>query len=153
MVLVPLIAVAFAGCDDPEPQNYDDCILKNMRGVTSNVAAAEIRRSCRQKFPDRSDEKPESTEMDSSELAALTGRARLMYANVYGGNVYNGTKDTTVTQLRIKVTTKEDGKEVFRIYTADVTIPPHSAKDFSFDIILGDKGADYSWDIDGAMGY
>jgi len=34
-----------------EPSDYDDCILKSMKGVTSDVAARQIMRSCGQKFP------------------------------------------------------------------------------------------------------
>ena len=67
--------------------------------------------------------------------------------------MYNGNADITVTQLRIKVTTKIDRQEVSRIYLDDVMIPPHSAKEFGFDIVVGDKGADYSWDTDGAKGH
>lgn len=33
------------------PSDYDECILKHMKGVTSDVAAKLIRRSCREKFP------------------------------------------------------------------------------------------------------
>lgn len=123
-----------------------------MRGVTSNVAAAEIKRSCRGKFPTDPEAKPEPRELAASEVEALTGRAGLMFGNTYGGNIYNENNDLTVTRIRIKVTTKIDGKIVSRVYLADVTIPPHSAADFSFSIIRGDAGADYSWSIDGAMG-
>ena len=33
------------------PNNYEDCILVGMEGVTSNVAAKEIKKACRKKFP------------------------------------------------------------------------------------------------------
>ena len=36
------------------PNNFDDCIIQNMKGVTSDAAAASIRLSCQQKFPDKS---------------------------------------------------------------------------------------------------
>ncbi len=35
------------------PNNYDDCIIQNMKGVTSDTAAVSIRLSCLQKFPDK----------------------------------------------------------------------------------------------------
>lgn len=34
-----------------QPKNVDDCILKNMAGVTSNAAAISIRGACKNKFP------------------------------------------------------------------------------------------------------
>jgi hypothetical protein len=33
------------------PQNFDDCILQGMQGVTSDIAAKAIYRSCSNKFP------------------------------------------------------------------------------------------------------
>ena len=33
------------------PKDYDDCILQNMRGVTSDTAAGLVHRSCLAKFP------------------------------------------------------------------------------------------------------
>lgn len=33
------------------PNNYEECVLDNMKGVTSNVAAIAIARACRAKFP------------------------------------------------------------------------------------------------------
>ena len=34
------------------PRDYNDCILDGMKGVTSNLAASEIKNACRRKFPD-----------------------------------------------------------------------------------------------------
>jgi hypothetical protein len=33
------------------PNNYEECILENMKGVTSDQAAHAIRNACREKFP------------------------------------------------------------------------------------------------------
>ena len=48
------------------PRDYDECILENMRGVTSNSAAASIRRSCLQKFP-----RPANGPLSAAELGKL----------------------------------------------------------------------------------
>lgn len=46
-VLFPLVANAgWFG-----PKDYDECILESMKGVTSDIAARAIQRSCRKKFP------------------------------------------------------------------------------------------------------
>jgi hypothetical protein len=34
------------------PSNYDECILDNMKGVSSDMAARAVAASCRSKFPD-----------------------------------------------------------------------------------------------------
>jgi hypothetical protein len=36
------------------PNNFDDCIIQGMKGVSSNAAADAIRNSCAQKFKDQS---------------------------------------------------------------------------------------------------
>ena len=33
------------------PKNYEDCVIDGMKGVTSDVAAKEIKQACRKKFP------------------------------------------------------------------------------------------------------
>lgn len=33
------------------PKNFEDCVLQNMKGVTSDAAAAHIRMACIKKFP------------------------------------------------------------------------------------------------------
>jgi hypothetical protein len=38
------------------PSNYDECVLENMKGVTSDVAAARIDDSCAHKFPRKAPE-------------------------------------------------------------------------------------------------
>lgn len=35
------------------PDNYDDCILESMKGVTGDGAAKLVANSCRQKFPEQ----------------------------------------------------------------------------------------------------
>lgn len=45
-------AVAIAGWFGPS--NYDECVLDGMKGVTSDVAAREIKQACRRKFPSES---------------------------------------------------------------------------------------------------
>jgi len=40
------------------PNNFNDCIIENMKGVTSDSAAASIRMACRQKFPEKKDTPP-----------------------------------------------------------------------------------------------
>lgn len=148
------IALVTGACDELfGPRTFDDCILKNMRGVTSNAAAAQIRTSCRKKFPEGVELKTKSRDLKPWEVAAITGRAGLNYGTRYGGSLYNGNKDITVTQVQISVKTKVDGKDVSRMYAADVLIPPLTTKDFGFDIVVGDVGADYSWGIASAKGY
>lgn len=35
------------------PKNYDECILENMKNVNNDIAAREVKKSCRMKFKDK----------------------------------------------------------------------------------------------------
>ena len=136
------------------PSDYNECILESMKGVTSDVAAGVIVRSCREKFPKQPKKKPKSRELSHKELSQLTGRAGYdSFIKHYSGKIYNGNKSVTVTEVSISVTTTFDGREVSRTYTADVNIAPQTTADFMFKIIIGDKDADYSHSFSSARGY
>jgi hypothetical protein len=135
------------------PSNYDECIIESMKGVTSDVAARHVARSCRQKFPDKPIAQKKSRNLSANELGQVTGRAGNDYGNHFGGNLYNGNTRVTVTQVSVVVATKVGGKEDPRIYVTNVNIPPQCTTDFGFDIVVGDKGADYSWWLVEARGY
>ena len=51
-------AVAVAGWFGPD--DYDECILKHMKGVNGRRAAGVVHRSCRNKFPDDSESRDRS---------------------------------------------------------------------------------------------
>ena len=133
--------------------NYDECILESMKGVTSDVAARLIARSCREKFPEKPKEQKKTRELSSGELGQVTGRAGNSFGNYFGGNLYNGNTNVTVTQVSVIITTKVSGKEVSRTYATDINISPQNTADFTFSIVIGDKGADYSWSLVAARGY
>lgn len=59
LLLAPLFFLHFsASAWNPfGPKNFDDCIIKNMKGVTSDTAAISIRHACRQKFPENAPSK------------------------------------------------------------------------------------------------
>lgn len=147
-------AALLSGCDGLlGPKTYDDCILKHLSGAASNAIATQIQDSCREKFPEKVTPQISTRPLQPAELAAVTGRAGVSYGNRYGGTLYNGNNALTVAQVEIQVGTKEGGKDFTRAYTTHVTIPPLTAKDFSFDIIVGDKGTEYSWALSGARGF
>lgn len=154
VISILLTVFALAGCDQfSQPQNFDDCILKHMDGVTSDKAALLITRSCRKKFPKGSAERKRARDLSFLELVNLTGRAGLDYGSYYSGSIYNGNKNITITSVTIRITGKSGKKSNTREYTDEVSIPPLSTADFGMNIIRGDKGTDYSWGIVSARGY
>ena len=49
VVILPLPSLSF-GWSLFEPKNYEECIIDGMKGVSSDVAAREIRKVCTKKF-------------------------------------------------------------------------------------------------------
>lgn len=153
-IMVAAFLGLLGGCDQINSLNdYDDCILKNMKGVDSDLGASQIESSCRKKFPEGSEYKFKERDLEPMEILFLYGRAGLGYGNRYSGNIYNGNSETTVTSLVVKVTSKSGEKESSREYNVDVKILPLTTSDFGFDIVVGEKGADYSWGIVGGKGF
>jgi len=133
------------------PSNYDECILDSMKGVTSDVAARLVARSCRKQFPRIQKKAPETSSLSYPQLRKVTGRAG---GNGYfSGSLYNGNENLVVTEITINVTTTISGKEVSRLYTEAVNIESQKTSSFGFSIIAGDKDADQSWSIKSAQGY
>ncbi|MDD4154576.1 MAG: hypothetical protein PHT30_04110 [Bacilli bacterium] len=137
------------------PSNYDECILESMKGVTSDKAAILIESICRKKFLEKPEKDHESRDLSYKELSNLTGRAGYDPANVnlFLGNIYNGNSNVTVSEITLGVTTTMDGKKVTRMYTHKVIIEPQTTAHFGFPIIVGDNGADYSWNVASSKGY
>ena len=121
------------------PDNYDECILKGMRGVVSDVAARAIQDACRNKFPEtqpesRRDSRPEPTQqavvpnaLAEEQLEKLQVRmCRLAENNAaISCQIYNGNADVTVTEIEVAITTEDYAGESRS--TTYVGVPSESA--------------------------
>lgn len=90
--------------------------------------------------------------LNFNELSNITGRAGKSILNSFSGNIYNGNKNLTVTDIIINITTTSNGIETSRSYTIDESIEPMTTKDFLINIIEGDEGSTYNWSIQSAQG-
>ena len=123
-----------------------------MKGVTSDVAAKAIIRSCAEKFPVK---KPSEKEVPPWVSASLDGRAGMRYG-YFQGNIYNGNKDWTITSLTIALTPKAKSKSFVktrpREYRVDVYISPLTNGSFSFSA-ESEGHSDFDWTIVTARGF
>ncbi len=82
-------------------QSYEDCILQNMRGVTSDLAAREVRRACQQKDNDRQPQPPPRNIVDfTGQVRDIGGEARRM-ENLLNIRVYHNTPNLTIDHVFI----------------------------------------------------
>ena len=157
------------------PRNFDDCILESMKGVTSDIAAVMITKSCRSKFPE-----PGPLPVAVLPRLAIDDNvawtAILRDAWPLTGTVNNKTQDWLITSLTILVyptscpttqCTDEDFKKLDsiqmlrlkrsgypRTHTLPIRIRAGEKKKFTLPAIT-DKAPpiDLEWKITGASGY
>ena len=109
-----LIVLPLTSCG---PQNYNDCILENLRGVSNDQVARQVARACRAKFPIQSTNRDglavrqcTTRQMTSSELAKIqisaTVNARdkeiVDLARQFGGTV-EGTVEDREPELKVSI--------------------------------------------------
>jgi len=144
-------ALLLSGCGSED--NYDECILKHMEGVKSDHGAKLIQESCYEKY--NKIEIPEGVrKLSQNEQLKVTGRAGVGYSHdYYSGSIYNGNESITITEVKIRITSKSNGSESSRDYIDSVSVSPLSTGKFGFSFMVGDKGSEYSWYIVSAKGY
>ncbi|MCD8523942.1 MAG: hypothetical protein LRY72_17015 [Saccharospirillaceae bacterium] len=83
------------------PKDYDDCILQGMKGVTSDIAAAHIAKSCREKFATGKKEAScKAVEFNALEMEEVKTDLEITWVGNYiTVAVYNGNRNKTVTEL------------------------------------------------------
>ena len=128
-------------------------VVGTRQGVTSNAAAYQIKASCEKKFQPDAAIKAKIGKLPIDKVLNITGRASLGNAGYFSGTLYNGNKNTTVTEISVLITISVNGKEVKRTYTDEVKIEPQKTSMFSFTILQGDKDTDFSWRLIDAKGF
>ena len=83
-------------------QTYDECILENMKGVTSDNAARQIRDACGNKT---SDSVADSKKCSTRFLTAAEETLVIPYASIHNGwmelDVHNNNKNIAVTGFKV----------------------------------------------------
>ncbi len=113
------------------PKNYDECILDNMKGVTSDTAAVQIVVACRKQFEEKQVE-CNSQEFTTEEMSKLRATGGVQSYGYFTGNVYNGSQKTIHSiVIKYKPTVKSD-IVVYKI--ENLNIGPLSSGDFSIAV-------------------
>ena len=146
--LIPLDASAGSLSDT---RAYEQCILDSMRGITSDRAAEEATRACREQFAgDRV-----NADLPTDALDKLIVHAGFGWG-IFSGTLYNGNNDYAITQITVVLTPMRtsdvgkiaDGSE----YYLDLAVKPLAKGALSMPI-PSDNTLEYSWKIAKARGY
>lgn len=147
---------ALCGFWDKEPKTYEECITKNMKGVTSDVAAQRITGACRKMFPKIT---PTSYLLSEDQRKSLPCQADIINVGTASGResrlegvIYNGNKLLNITKIKVFVKTLENEEVVTRDYWHGIDIPPLSNAYFTIPVwpLQGDR---FRWGIHEAYGY
>lgn len=92
--------------------SYEDCILKEMKGVTSDVAARSVRLACRKKFAEETPgtSQPKTKELPSSVIQNIEVKileSSRSEPGVIGLIVRNGDKKWRIVSLTARITDKQ----------------------------------------------
>ncbi|WNO60417.1 hypothetical protein [Rheinheimera sp. MMS21-TC3] len=131
------------------PDNYEDCITSNMKNVSSNVAAREIARACRAKFPFK---KAKTVTLSGGEASsALTGATIRRTAPGYFNRLnvdheinFHNALNKQLVSITIKVTANDLPERIFKI---DAATNPFSSGSRSFSLNLPSGHKIQSWSI------
>jgi hypothetical protein len=141
VLLIPSYAIAgWFG-----PSTYEECVLKNMKGVTSDQASRIIAKACRDKFPEEiitlEDLFP-MRDLTDDEITKITG-SLACYQGYLSGSLHNGNNNISIVSVNIYF----DGRE----YDSYINISPLSTSDVKLKIV-GGKNNDPAWSILKAQG-
>ena len=158
----PLLGAGFLG-----PDTYEDCILESMKGTTSDVAAKEIQKACRKKFPEEKSttkrKYPDGVKVPTDVLDKVDGKGGMEggpYGNRFTGHLKNNTHNWIVYSVEIVIYPKgkDDSHELthvcyelFQFRTTSVGIRPFQEAPFSCDVDLP-RDFNASWYIRSAKG-
>jgi hypothetical protein len=157
------------------PSNYEECILKNMKGVASDKAVLEIRRACRAKFPKKAIKKPKLRDVPKEVLEDITGDAWFedkAHTDAprsfnFFARLRNNNAKWTITEVKIRIFDKATKKYEYILSHKssdgirwvviagtkewEELLPPLGAEVFPF--FVKKVPAKWEWDIVGAKGY
>jgi len=102
---------------------FEDCILENMKGVTNEDAALQIRAACMMKFPGEERKKCKLRDLTKLEASNVVGTASISnYGYAYfSGDFYNG--NTKITLDEITVIFRADNIKTPQEYTLFMSNP------------------------------
>ena len=130
------------------PRSLEDCILENMKGVTSDDAALQIRVACMKKFPVDKPKKCTMREMTAGEANNVKGNASISdYRSPYFlGSFYNGNNVATVDEI-IVIFRADNIKppQEYKLYLS-YPIAPKSSKDAGTSVQIA-PSKNFEWNI------
>ncbi len=97
---------------------------------------------------------PAERDLTPEELQNVTGLVGVSNAGDLCGELYNGNRELSVTEVELRIVTFADGDSTARSYrysSPDSAIAPLGTREFCVGLLL-DTGEDFGWGLVGARG-
>ncbi len=117
-------------------ESYEACILDKMQGVTSDVAAHQIRLACKKMTSDVGNSNVCDKRLSFEEWQGVTGQASISeYTGLFNASIYNPIRNIKISKLEVEVTDTRNGTEFSRnlIVRRSAALRPLSSGDFTVD--------------------
>ena len=152
------------------PTDFHECIVQGMQGVQSDVAAATIRTSCKQKFASEGKRTPTPQKIPLEAQNLLTVKAALSPSGLFHGNIYNRNADWIITSITVDILARKTLGEILddieekpavtkktrlvkiETYNIKTLIFPYTIKPFQI-FVSWPVDEPYTWQIREARGY
>jgi len=130
------------------PKNFDDCILENMKGVTSDQAASTIYGSCAAKFPTE-EKKCKLRNLTKSEKSNIRGSAKVTDIGkpYFSADFYNGNSEITINAATVTISAPNiKPSQQYDLYFS-YPISPRSSGSAGISIQRLPTPDKWSWDV------
>jgi hypothetical protein len=149
-----ILTLGFMGCTTAQawtlfgPKNFDDCILENMKGVTSDQAAATIYASCSAKFPTE-EKKCKLRNLSTSEKSNIRGSAKITDIGkpYFAADFYNGNSEITIDAATVTISAPNiKPSQKYDLYFS-YPISPRSSGSAGISIQIFPTPDKWSWNV------
>ncbi len=135
-------------------QSYEDCILENMRGVTSDLAAREVRRACQQKDNDRQPQQPPRNIVDVTGLIRDIGGESIREVNrLLRLRLYHNTPNINLVEVFINYGPPGRQREFRCRVLYEGGMPGRTSEYYCGEVTHDVLGNDEKFTINKMMGY
>lgn len=112
-------------------ETYEECLISGLRGTTSNIAAAEIKRACVDKYPSKTKKTLNVTSQE--ELSKISGTITINDGSVSGTFLNQISSNSSLVRVSIGVYSKNSTSDSYKPIVRqdiDVNINPFSTGTF-----------------------
>ena len=146
--VVLLISSGQSGANQTIPVNYAQCVKATKKAV-GNPTATEIAHACRKEFPKK---RPQDEDLTPEALGKLDAHGGFGYG-IFGGSIYNGNSDYTITQVTLLLTPiPAESPLITSEYNIDVIVQPLSKGELAV-ALTSDVTREFSWSLIKIRGY